>query len=56
MNRKVTIQDFIDSLGMANQITSINGETPCAAIMALYTVREMMEFGAKGVGGVSYDS
>ncbi len=56
MDRKVTIQDFIDSLGMAGLLTSIGGESPCSAIMALYTDPGMKELGAKEVKGVTYNS
>lgn len=56
MDRKVTIQDFIDSLGMAGLLTSIGGESPCSAIMALYTDPGIKELGAKEVKGVTYNS
>lgn len=56
MDRKVTIQDFIDSLGMAGLLTSIGGEPSCSAIMALYTVPGMKELGASEVKGITYNS
>ena len=56
MERKVTIQDFIDSLGMADLLTGIGGEPSCSAIMALYTVPGMKDLGAKAVKGVTYNS
>lgn len=56
MNRKVTIQDFIDSLGMAGLLTSIGGETACSAVMALYTEPELSELGATEVKRVTYNS
>ena len=56
MERKVTIQDFIDSLGMAGLLTGIGGEPSCSAIMALYTVPGMKDLGAKAVKGVTYNS
>lgn len=56
MDRKVTIQDFIDSLGMAGLLTSIGGEPACSAIMALYTEPAMKELGAIEVKGVTYNS
>ena len=45
MERKVTIQDFIDSLGMAGLLTSVGGEPSCSAVMALYTEPRMQELG-----------
>ena len=56
MERKLTIQDFIDSLGMAGLLTSIGGEQTCKAIMALYTYPDMVELGAKEVKSVTYNS
>ena len=56
MERKVTIQDFIDALGMEGLLTSVGGEPSCSAIMALYTVPEMNELGATAVKGVTYNS
>ena len=56
MERKVTIQDFIDSLGMEGLLTKIGGEPSCSAIMALYTVPGMRDLGAKAVKGVTYNS
>ena len=56
MNRKVTIQDFIDSLGMAGLLTSVAGEPACKAIMAFYTVPEMKKLGDCEVKGVTYNS
>ena len=56
MNRKVTIQDFIDSLGMAGLLTSIGGEPACSAIMAFYTEPSAKELGAHEVKGVTYNS
>lgn len=56
MNRKVTIQDFIDALGMEGLLTSIGGESSCSAVMALYTVPEMKALGAREVSGVTYNS
>ena len=56
MNKKVTIQDFIDSLGMAGLLTSVGGEPSCSAIMALYTEPEMKELAACEVKGVTYNS
>ena len=56
MDRKVTIQDFIDSLGMAGLLTSIGGEPSCSAIMALYTEPGMTELGSRSVSGVTYNS
>ena len=56
MERKVTIQDFIDALGMEGLLTSVGGEPGCRAIMALYTVPEMKELGSGAVSGVTYNS
>ena len=56
MERKVTIQDFIDSLGMEGLLTKIGGEPSCSAIMALYTEPGMKELGACEVKGVTYNS
>ncbi|MBQ3370031.1 MAG: UDP-N-acetylmuramoyl-L-alanyl-D-glutamate--2,6-diaminopimelate ligase [Mogibacterium sp.] len=56
MSRKVTIQDFIDSLGMEGLLTSVGGEPSCSAIMAFYTVPEMKELGAVDVKGITYNS
>ena len=56
MERTVTIQDFIDSLGMAGLLTSIGGEPSCSAIMALYTEPRMQELGACEVKGITYNS
>ena len=56
MDRKVTIQDFIDSLGMAGLLTSVGGEPSCSAVMAFYTVPEVKELGADVVKGITYNS
>jgi len=56
MERKVTIQDFIDSLGMAGLLTSVGGEPSCSAIMAFYTEPDMKALGAVEVKGVTYNS
>ena len=56
MERKVTIQDFIDSLGMAGQLTSIGGEPVCSAVMAFCTEPSLKELGACEVKGVTYNS
>ena len=56
MDRKVTIQDFIDSLGMAGLLTSVGGEPSCSAIMTFYTEPGMKELGAREVKSVTYNS
>ena len=56
MDRKVTIQDFIDALGMAGLLTSIGGEPSCSAIMALYTEPGAGALAAKEVKSVTYNS
>ena len=56
MDRKVTIQDFIDSLGMEGLLTSVGGEPACSAIMAFYTEPGMKELGAREVKAVTYNS
>ena len=56
MSRKVTIQDFIDSLGIEGLLTSVGGEPSCSAIMTFYTVPEMKELGAVDVKGITYNS
>ena len=56
MDRKVTIQDFTDALGMAGLLVSVNGRTPCDAVMALYTDEAGRECGAREVTGVTYNS
>ncbi|MBQ9273107.1 MAG: UDP-N-acetylmuramyl-tripeptide synthetase [Mogibacterium sp.] len=56
MKRKVTIQDFIDALGMENQVTKVGGEPVCKAIMALYTSPDMAGIAGTEVSGVTYNS
>ena len=56
MERKVTIQDFIDSLGMAGLLASVGGEPSCSAIMAFYTEPGMKKLGDTEVKGVTYNS
>ena len=56
MERKVTIQDFIDSLGMAGLLTSVGGEPACSAVMAFYTEPAMKELGECEVKAVTYNS
>ena len=56
MNRTVTIQEFIDALGMAGQLVSINGEPSCSALMAMYTDPRLAGIGEKKVSGVTYNS
>ena len=56
MDRKVTIQDFIDSLGMAGLLTSVGGEPSCSALMALYTEPGMKEIGDREVKDITYNS
>lgn len=56
MDRKVTVQDMIDALGMAGQLVSVNGEPSCAALMALYTDKDLAEAGARGISGVTFNS
>lgn len=56
MERKVKLQNFIDALGMANLLVSINGESPCDAIMSLYTEPEAQVLGAKEICSVTYNS
>lgn len=56
MERKVTVQDFIDALGMEGLLVSINGEPSCFALMALYTDTQLAEIGKTKVSGVTYNS
>ena len=56
MERKVTIQDFIDSLGMAGLLTSVGGEPACSAVMAFYTEPAMKGLGECEVKAVTYNS
>ena len=56
MERKVNIQNFVDALGMENLITSIEGDTPCNAIMALYTDPEGMKVAARPIKGITFNS
>lgn len=56
MERKVTVQDFADALGVAGQLVSIEGEPACSAVMALYTYPELTDIGARAVSGVTYNS
>ena len=56
MKRKVTIQDFIDALGIEGLLASVGGEPVCSAVMALYTEPEMKELGSLEVKGVTYNS
>ena len=56
MDRTVTIQDFIDALGMAGQLVSINGEPACSALMAMYTDPELAGIGAKKVSDITFNS
>ena len=56
MDRKVTIQDFIDALGMAGLLTKIGGEPSCSAIMALYTEQGAKDLASTEVKGVTYNS
>jgi len=56
MDRKVTVQDIIDALGMAGQLVSINGEPSCAALMAMYTDPAAAEIGAGPISNITYSS
>ena len=56
MKGTVTVQDFIDALGMAGLLASINGEPPCSALMALYTEPELSAAAKREVSGVTYNS
>ena len=56
MSKTVTVQDFIDALGMAGQLVSINGEPSCSALMALYTDPKLAEAGGRQVSGVTFNS
>ena len=56
MNRTVTVQEFIDALGMAGQLVSINGEPSCSALMAMYTDPRLAGMGERKVSGVTYNS
>ena len=53
---KVTLQDIIDALGMENLITSIDGDTPCNAIMSLYTDPDGIKAGAREIKGITFNS
>ena len=56
MERKVTVQDIIDALGMEGQLVSINGEPSCSALMALYIHPEMQELASRVISGVTFNS
>lgn len=56
MERRVNIQNFVDALGMENLITSIDGDTPCNGIMALYTDPKGMEVAAHPIKGITFNS
>jgi len=56
MERKVTIQDFIDALGMEGLLSKVGGEPVCKAIMALYTSPDMAGIAGTEVSGVTYNS
>lgn len=56
MNRKVTVQDIIDALGMAGQLVSVNGEPACSALMALYTDTALSGVCSGKISNVTYNS
>ena len=56
MGRTVTVQDFIDALGMAGQLVSVNGEPSCSALMALYTDPALAKAAASRVSGITFNS
>ena len=56
MNNKVTIQDIVDALGMENLIAAIDGDTPCNAIMAMYTDPKGKDAAAREIKGITYNS
>lgn len=56
MKKTVTIQDFIDALGMSGLLTSINGQPSCAALMALYSDAGLREIAEREVNSVTYNS
>lgn len=56
MKKTVTIQDFIDALGMEGLLTTIDGQQSCAALMALYSDADLKEAAGRAVSGVTYNS
>jgi UDP-N-acetylmuramyl tripeptide synthase len=56
MHKKVTLQDIVDALGMENLITSIDGDTPCNAIMSMYTDPDGIKAGAREIKGIAFNS
>ena len=56
MKAKVTIQDIVDALGMENLLTSIDGDTPCNAIMSFYTDDKGKEAAVREIKGITYNS
>ncbi|MBQ6623051.1 MAG: hypothetical protein IJH57_00385, partial [Mogibacterium sp.] len=56
MERIVTVQSIVDALGMENLITSIDGDTPCNAIMSLYTDPDGIKAGAQEIKGITFNS
>lgn len=54
--RSIRIQDFIDELGLADLLVSIDKESPCNAIMDIYTGAEGSDKGSTEVTGVTYNS
>ena len=56
MKKTVTIQDFIDALGMEGLLTTIDGQQSCAVLMALYSDAELKEAAGRAVSGVTYNS
>ena len=56
MDRKVKLQNFIDALGMENLLVSINGVSPCDAIMSLYTDDAGVSCASREISSVTYNS
>ena len=54
--RIITIQDFIDELGLAGLLLSINQDSPCNAIMNAYTDKDSEAKYGKRVTSVTYNS
>ena len=54
--RIIRIKDFIDELGLAGLLVSIDKESPCEAIMGIYTGSESSAKENTPVSGVTYNS
>ena len=53
---QVRVIDFIDELGMQGLLASVDGETPCSAVLSYVTDEEKIKRSSAEVTGITYNS